>query len=777
MNRRHYLTLLITTILAWGCTATKLIPEGKKLYVGAELKYLNPEMVHKPGRTAGEIKANIQPQGNKKFLGLFRTRLWIYQRTKDPKTKLDDNGNEVAKKGLRNFLKNKIGEPPVYLNTSDVKRSKLLMEKFLREQGYFGSTITYEINNNEVNAISVTYTMASNGRHRVRNVNLPADSADYINKIIYNNQDLLLTESGKLYKLSKLDNDRNTIATLVRDSGYYSFSPEYIYYYIDTTVGNQQVDVYFNIENPDTNEKHHQFYFRNVTIYPGYSIDRPNQGLTGDTSKFRKFIFIYPNVKKYIRVTTVGRNLLTIPGERFSQTRHNYSVSKMLDLGVFKFVNIRYEKVGPDSLDAYIYMTPGNTQTITAELNASTTTTNFLGTFASVSYVNRNIFKGADQMSLTLSGGIETQLGKKNASFINTIQLNGKWELTLPRFLVPWKQYNKDVQYTPRTKFSLSDGYQSRYEFFSLNSFGANITYDWRRNSEHHHQFSPLYVQRVRTLNTSDAFNVILSENPVLRSTFEDVFILGFQHIYSFYNPDPKRPLQNYWYFNGDVQLAGNLFNAIGKAISKNKETQIDITGVPIAQYFRIETDTRYYNIIHAKTQWINRVIGGIAVAYGNIDITPYTKQFFSGGSTGMRAYRFRTLGPGSYDGSNTTSSYPDQTGDIKLEWTSEFRHTIYKFIKGAVFADIGNIWLLKDDPQRPGAKFSKDFYKEFAIGTGYGLRLDFTFVVIRLDVSIPIHKPSLPDGDRWAFDEMRWRDKVWRKDNLIFNIAIGYPF
>jgi hypothetical protein len=380
-------------------------------------------------------------------------------------------------------------------------------------------------------------------------------------------------------------------------------------------------------------------------------------------------------------------------------------------------------------------------------------------------------------MSLTLSGGIETQLGKKNASFINTIQLNGKWELTLPRFLVPWKQYNKDIQYTPRTKFSLSDGYQSRYEFFSLNSFGANITYDWRRGSEHHHQFSPLFVQRVRTLNTSDAFKVILSENPVLRSTFEDVFIVGFQHMYTFYNPDPKRPLQNYWYFNADVQLAGTVFNAVGKAFSKNKDAQIDITGVPIAQYFRIETDARYYTIIYGKTQWINRAIGGIAVAYGNIDRTPYTKQFFSGGSTGMRAYRFRTLGPGSYNGNNTTSSYPDQTGDIKLEWNSEFRHKIYKFIKGAAFADIGNIWLLKDDPQRPGAKFTKDFYKEFAIGTGYGIRLDFTFVVVRLDVSVPIRKPSLPDGHRWAFDEMRWREKNWRKDNLMFNIAIGYPF
>lgn len=777
MNRWHYIGILAIAMLAWGCKATKLIPEGKQLYVGADLEYVNPDMVHKATRTAGEIKANIQPQPNKMFLGLFRTRLWIYQRTKDPKTKTDKDGKVTQKKGLRNFLKNKIGEAPVYLNPADVERSKLLIEKFLREKGYFGSTIEYEIMDGDPKTISVTYSMTSKGRHRIRVVNLPTDSTDYINKIIYDNNDLLKTVGGPMYKLSLLTEDRTTISTIVRDSGYYSFSPDYVYFYVDTTVGDQKVDVYFNIEAPDTNEIHKQFYFRNVIIYPGYSVDLPNQGLSGDTSQFRKFTFIYPNRKKYIRVTAVGRNLLTIPGQRFSQTRHNYSVNKMLDLGVFKFVNIRYEQVGPDSLDAYIYMTPGNTQTITAELNASTTTTNFLGTFATVSYVNRNIFRGAEQMSLTLSGGIETQVGKKNASFINTIELSGKWELSIPRFVVPWKFLNKATQYTPRTKFSLSDGFQSRYQFFSLNSFGANITYDWKRTSKHHHQFSPLFVQRVRTLNTTDAFKAILADNPVLRSTFEDVFILGFQHIYTFYNPDPKRPLQNYWYFNGDIQLAGTVFNAVGNALSQNKEGQVQITGVPIAQYFRIETDTRYYTIIHSKTQWVNRMIAGIAIPYGNIDRTPYIKQFFSGGSTGMRAYRFRTLGPGSYDGSNTTSSYPDQTGDIKLEWNTEFRHTLYKFLKGAFFMDIGNIWLVKEDTQRPGAKFSKDFYKEFAIGAGYGLRLDFTFVIVRFDVAIPIRKPSLPEGDRWAFDKMEWRNKDWRKDNLIFNIAIGYPF
>lgn len=777
MKRLHYLCLLILVWLACGCSATKRIPEGKKLYTGAKIEYQNPEMVHKPNRTASEIAERVNPQPNSKFLGMFRTRLWLYQHIKEPKTKVNKKGETVKKKGIRSLLKYKLGEEPVYLNVDDVQRSELLMEKFLRERGYFGSDITYEIIDTNPNTISVVYYMLSKGRHRIRTINLPPDSTHHIHKIIYDNRDLLDTKEGQMYKLETLTNDRSTIATLVRDSGYYAFTPDYIYYFVDTTVGEQLVDVYFNIEDPDSVSKHKQYFFRKVYIFPAYSVDAPNQGLVGDTSRFRKFIFTYPNERKYIRVSAVGRNLLTIPGERFSQTRHNYSVSKMLDLGVFKFVNIRYEKVGPDSLDAYIYMTPGNTQTVTAELNASTTTTNFLGIFASLSYVNRNVFRGAEHMSITVSGGIETQLNKDAVSFINTIELNAKWELSIPRFVVPWKLLNKATQHTPRTRFGVSDGFQSRYQFFSLNSFGANITYDWRRGSEHRHQFSPLFVQRVRTLNTTEAFEDILRENPVLRSSFEDVFIVGLQHIYTFYNPDAKRPLKNYWYLNVDMQLAGNVFYGLGKVISGTKDGQVQLTGVPVAQYFRIENDSRYYFIIHRKTQWVNRFIGGIAIPYGNIETTPYIKQFFSGGSIGMRAYRFRTLGPGAYNGTNTENTYPDQTGDIKLEWSSEFRHTIYKFLKGAFFVDIGNIWLLNEDAQRPGGKFSKNFYKEFAIGTGYGIRLDFTFVIVRLDISIPIRKPELPDGDRWAFDEMRWRQSSWRRDNLIFNIAIGYPF
>ncbi|CAN5261817.1 BamA/TamA family outer membrane protein [soil metagenome] len=776
MRSAFYLILVLTCITSWGCKVTNRLPAGEKLYTGAELEYVNKDLVEKPKSTASEITDRAQPQPNRKFLGLFYSRLWFYQRTKEPK-KVEKNGQTVNKKGLRNFLKYKIGEPPIFITEADANRSKLMMEKYLRERGYFGSEITYDIIEKE-NTVSVKYFMTSKGRHTIREVILPPDSVTNVNKIIYDNQKYLKTKKGQMYWLQNLTDDRSTLSIAIRDSGYYAFSPDYIFYYVDTTVGETQVDVYFNVAEPDSVTKHRQFFFRNVIIYPGYAVDAPNEGLAGDTVPFRKFTFIYPDTTKYIRLTAVGRNLLTIPDERFSQTKHNHSVSKMLDLGVFKFVNIRYIQVGPDSLDVFIYMTPGNTQTITAEVNASTTTTNFIGTFASVSYANRNILRGAEEMRLTLSGGIETQIAKSAASFINTIQLNSSWEFSVPRFVVPWGIVaNRAVQFTPRTRFGVSYNFQSRYQFFSLSSFGAHITYDWRPDVKQRHQFSPLFVERIRTLNIAPQFQDILDENPVLRSSFTDVFIIGFRHIYNFYNPNPKRPLDNYWYFNGDMQLAGNFFYLFGKLAQGTPDGQVQLTGVPVAQYFRIETDTRYYDVISRKTQWVNRIIAGIAVPYGNIETTPYIKQFFSGGSVGMRAFRFRALGPGSYDGNNSTSVYPDQTGDIKLEWNTELRHTIYKFLKGAVFMDVGNIWLLKDDPQRPGGQFSKNFYKEFAIGAGYGIRLDFTFVIIRLDVAMPIRKPSLPEGDRWTFNKMNWREGDWRKDNLIFNIAIGYPF
>ena len=225
------------------------------------------------------------------------------------------------------------------------------------------------------------------------------------------------------------------------------------------------------------------------------------------------------------------------------------------------------------------------------------------------------------------------------------------------------------------------------------------------------------------------------------------------------------------------LDLAGNITGlATGADVKKDKEKKI--FGIPFSQYVKIENDFRFYHKFTEKSSLATRFIGGIAYPYGNSEFIPFSKQFFSGGSNSIRAFRARTLGPGSFDPRTLEpGTYFDQSGDIKLELNAEYRANLYKFLNAAVFVDAGNIWLLHDDKDRPGAKFSKDFLNEIAVGAGVGLRLDFSILILRLDLAMPLRVPYYQKGDRWAFDKINFGDSSWRKDNLVLNIAIGYPF
>ena len=208
-------------------------------------------------------------------------------------------------------------------------------------------------------------------------------------------------------------------------------------------------------------------------------------------------------------------------------------------------------------------------------------------------------------------------------------------------------------------------------------------------------------------------------------------------------------------------------------------DDQHNILDVPYSQYVRLRNEIRYFFRIGKKDQIGIRLINAAGVPYGNSSTMPYVKQFFVGGTNSIRAFRARTVGPGSYSPPDTLSNvYIDQAGDIKIETSIEYRFPIYGYLKGAVFIDAGNIWLVNEDDKRPGGKFdSKTFYKEFAVGSGFGIRLDFSFVVVRFDLAFPLRKPSLPEGERWVFNKVQLGDASWRKNNIILNIAIGLPF
>src|SRR5690606_8855062 len=279
----------------------------------------------------------------------------------------------------------------------------------------------------------------------------------------------------------------------------------------------------------------------------------------------------------------------------------------------------------------------------------------------------------------------------------------------------------------------------------------------------------------VSPANVTEKFDSISENNPFMQRIVEPQLIFG--PIYSYTYTNTMLPKKNTIYYRGRLDLAGNLAGLISGGNAK-EGNQKEIFGVPFSQYAKIENDFRFYHKLDDKNSIATRLIAGVAYPYGNSEHIPFSRQFFIGGSNSIRAFRARTLGPGSFDPRTLDNAFFfDQSGDVKLELNAEYRLNLFNFLNLAVFADAGNIWLVNEDPDRPGGKFSKDWLDEIAVGAGLGLRMDFSILILRLDLAMPLRVPYFEKGDRWAFDKIDFSSSQWRRDNLILNIAIGYPF
>jgi hemolysin activation/secretion protein len=263
--------------------------------------------------------------------------------------------------------------------------------------------------------------------------------------------------------------------------------------------------------------------------------------------------------------------------------------------------------------------------------------------------------------------------------------------------------------------------------------------------------------------------------NPTLRHITDTQFILGSTYQYTFNHPAAGIERTNAFYFQGLMDVSGNVAGLLMKSDPNNLERLFNL---PFAQYVKTELDGRYYRKVGLKSTWANRVVLGYSIPYGNSRELPYIKQFFTGGNNSIRAFRSRTVGPGRYRATPILSGYiPDQTGDVKLELNTEYRPNISGPLYGALFIDAGNIWLKKENPDKPDSKFGPNFLSELAAGAGAGIRLDIQLFVIRLDIAVPIRKPWETQGQRWVLNQINFRDANWRRENIIYNLAIGYPF
>lgn len=771
MRKPISLFFCLMACLIWaGCSSTKSLKPGQYLYTGADVK-INPDS---SGKIANEknIKADLiaksRPKPNASLLGI-KYKLAIYNLAGTPK----------KPKGFKNWLRKK-GEAPVLLNTVNIRYNTDVLTSYLISLGYLQANIKGDTLISGKKG-KVIYTVNTGRRYKINQVTFPPDSG-ILTKIINQNKTKSLIRPGDFYDLERFKNERVRIDNDLKENGYFYFNPDYILLQVDSTIGKNLVNVNLKLKDiaPDAALK--PYTINQVNIYPTYALRKDSI-----LRKIRPLIYngykIYDTVNTY-KPKLFDRLVFFHRDERYNRKDHNQTLNRLVNIGSFQDVRAEFIPVdtGKNSqLNLNLYLTPLKKNSLSFSVLGTSKSNNFVGSEVKVTQTTRNLFRGAEQLDVSLSGGFETQV-KGTAQGKNSYSFTAETKLTIPRLVIPFYHPNTTNAFIPRTITSLSYQRINRGSEYSLNSAKIEYGYNFKENAHKEHNLNPISVNYVSTSFPTDSIrDSLFRRNPLLRSTLEKQFIIGSNYNFTFTN-QMEENRRNTSYFYGSIETGGNVW---GLFTPKNSVGERTLFGTPLTQFIRLEADGRDYYKISKNLTWANRLNIGYGYAYGNSSSLPFVRQFFAGGSNDIRAFPARTLGPGTYK-VPASATFADQGGDIKLMLNSELRFKIFSVLFGALFVDAGNIWLRKEDQGdpnvpgsgRPGSGFKfNNALNELAVGTGAGLRVDASIFVIRLDVAFPLRKPYLPDGQRWVFNSINFGSPDWRKQNLIFNIGIGYPF
>lgn len=777
----NYIALSLGVLLVVSCSNTKFLEEDQQLYIGAEIDIIGDSLT-KQEKTAleNQLTSDLTPKPNSSFLGL-RPKLYIYNTTKEPK----------KQKGYRYWKKYKLGEPPVLLSDVDIEFNRDLIENHSENKGYFNVTSSYDVEEKNQKA-KVIYRVEPKTRYIISKVSFPADST-IINKEIQKVKDKSLLKIGKPFDLDVIVSERNRIDNHLKENGFYYFHPDNIIVQADSTVQRNQVELIVRLKDDMPRIAANQYTIDQVRVYADYQLGNRGGGsgrrnrdersaeagqgsYSVDTLSPYKNLFVVDPENKFKR-SIYDRTLYFEKGDLYNRTDHNLSLQRLNGLGTFKFVKNQF--IVSDSInnkmDVYYMLTPNNFKSLRFELLGKTNSANFAGSEINVNWNHRNFLRGAEMFTASIYGAFDFQMGGRQELGNNIYRTGAKFSLTFPRLIAPF-EFRSSSAYVPRTRVELGYEYLQRTNLYSLHSFNTSFGYLWKENSRKEHELKLIDVLYVAPGLITDEFQATADRNRAFARIVERQLMFGPSYNFNYTNT--MLPRRHTFLYNGKIEFSGNITGLLTGANYKEDNTK-SLFGVPFSQYVKTEHDIRHYMKLGGKSMWASRFIAGIAVPYGNLPHMPFAKQFFSGGVNSIRAFRARTVGPGSYDlRSDEQSTFLfDQAGDIKLEFSTEYRANLFSFLNAAVFVDAGNVWLLNEDEDKPGAKFSSDFMSEIAVGAGVGLRFDFSILILRTDLAIPLRVPYYDKSERWRINAMDFGDPNWRRDNLILNIAIGYPF
>jgi len=767
MSKRRYAYFYAALLLLiCSCSNLKYLPAGESLYTGSKVHLNTQGPTDKKTKTIrSELEDLTRPRPNKKILGL-RFKLFVYNIAGHPKKETS----------LRGKLKYKIGEPPVLLSDFNIDHNNKVLASNLQNRGFLQANTTADtvVKNRKATAV---FTAEAGGQYTIKNVAFEKDSS-LLSKTIVESSTTSFLKPGKPYNLDVIKAERDRIDAYLKEKGFYYFNADFLYVSVDSSIGNHTVNLEV-IKKPIIPEQSRNTYIINdIFIFANYRLNTA----TSDTIKKAAVAYKgYQIIDKQhlYKPQLFNRIMLFSPGDPYKRSSHNLTLNRLITLGLFKFVKNRFElapQQDTPKLNTYYYLTPMPKKSLRVEVIGSTKSNNLTGSQISASWRNRNTFKAGELLSITALGGFEVQYSGQYAGF-NTYRGGLETNLAIPRFIVPFFNFNTRSGFVPKTNIQLGYDLLNKQKLYTLNSFRASYGYSWKESVQKEHQLNPISITYVQPVNVTDIYRAAIDTNPTLQKAIDKQFILGSNYSYT-YNPLTGNGPQTGLYFNGTIDLSGNIAGLVSGANVKSGK-EVTIFNAAFSQYLRGDVDVRYYLKSGTNSVWANRLIVGVGYPYGNSSSLPFIKQFFIGGNNSIRAFRSRSLGPGTYLGARDTITkfFPDQSGDIKLEINTEYRMKLVSVVNGAVFVDAGNIWLYNKDPLKPGAEFTNQFMKQLAVGAGVGLRVDVSFLVLRLDVAFPLRKPWLPDGHQWVINQVDFGSGAWRRDNLILNIAIGYPF
>ncbi len=797
MNLRNLLytsALCAILLLIWSCRSTKFVPEGKYLLSSAEVKS------DTKGFSGYKMEPYIKQKPNYKTFSLVKIPLTIYNLAGKDTTKWI---NRTLQHG---------GEPPVIFDSTMVDNTADNLQRVMTNKGYLDADVQPKVKFDDKRA-KVEYFIHAGQPYRINDysIHVPDSSMsrflvvpDYIKRFRHSpKQNLLSVDSilganslikkKELFDLDMLDAERERISSIFRRLGYYDFSKEYVGFVADTTVGNKQVDLELSLypfsrrdTDGSTEETPHQQYMvKEVFLYVDYNpiVDGDISGYqTSETYERDGFKIFYGPRGRYIKPHIIINSCFIRPRQLYNERATTMTYSSLSQLHILKNVNIQYMRIDSDSLPqlrCIITCVPDKKQGISAEIEGTNSGGSF-GLEAGLGYLHRNAFRGSELFNIKLKGAYEAVSPSFSNFRDNYFEIGGETSLTFPRFMLPF--LNKDFRRSihASTQFNANYTFQRRPDYFTRTVLSGGVKYIWqeRQSNSTRHVVDLIDISYVHIPTLEPRLDTTLSVN-AKKYSFTDQFIFssGYTFTKSNANPNEYNRSNNPLYsIRASVETAGNLLSLIAKVTDRPKDQNGSrkIFGTQFAQYVRGNFDYSQTLRFDDRNSVAWRLGGGIAYPYGNFKQIPIQKRFFSGGANSVRGWSVRELGPGSFHPRKENDNFFYHSGDIRLDANIEYRSKLFWVLELGAFLDAGNIWTIKKYEDQDRGNFQLDrFYKEIAMAWGLGLRFDFDFVLIRLDMGWKVYNPEKDSNIR------RW--PVTRPfdigHNTAFHIAVGYPF